>query len=81
MNRLFRQASVRLLAIACSLPAAVFANEAATEQKEPTSLSLKQALQLTLDKNPELGLYPLYVRQIDGEMQQADINPITVADI
>ena len=77
MNHLFKQASVRLLAIACSLPAASLA----VEQSEPTRLSLTQALELTLNKNPELRLYPLYVRQIDGEMQQADINPIPIADI
>ena len=77
MNHLFKQASVRLLAIACSLPAASLA----VEQSEPTRLSLTQALELTLNKNPELKLYPLYLRQIDGEMQQADISPIPIADI
>ena len=77
MNHLFKQASVCLLAIACSLPAASLA----VEQSEPTRLSLTQALELTLNKNPELKLYPLYLRQIDGEMQQADISPIPIADI
>jgi cobalt-zinc-cadmium efflux system outer membrane protein len=77
MNQLFRQASVCVLAIVCSFSAASFA----IENEEPTRLSLTQALQLTLNKNPELNLYPLYIRQIDGEMQQAGIKPTPTADI
>lgn len=83
MNKHLIRVRVAVLVMACSLSAASFAeSKSGTLQKEnKTSLTLKQALQRTLDKNPELGLYPLYVRQIDGEIQQADINPIPTADI
>jgi cobalt-zinc-cadmium efflux system outer membrane protein len=71
-----------LLVMACSLSATSFAvtpDDAAIPNT--SSLTLKQALQRTLNGNPELGLYPLYIRQIEGETQQADINPIPVADL
>ena len=82
MNKHLMRARMSLLVMACSLPAISFAasNTAVIPNESKTSLTLKQALQLTLDKNPELGLYPLYVRQIEGEAQQSAINPIPVAD-
>jgi cobalt-zinc-cadmium efflux system outer membrane protein len=74
MNKHRMRARISLLVIACSLPAISFAASTA-------NLTLQQALQRTLNGNPELGLYPLYVRQIEGQMQQADISPLPVADI
>tara|TARA_B110000211_G_C14046979_1_gene539456 strand:- start:657 stop:1847 length:1191 start_codon:yes stop_codon:yes gene_type:complete len=49
---------------------------------QPTNnLSLKQALQLTLQYNPQLKAYPYYVRQLEGEYNQADISPAPRAEL
>lgn len=69
-----KQARKGLFIIACGLPIiSLAANQ--------DNLTLQDAVQLTLDKNPQLGIYPLYIRQIDGEMQQAEIKPIPNAEL
>lgn len=40
-----------------------------------TSISLQQAINLTLQKNPQLAAYPFYLRQADADALQANITP------
>lgn len=51
------------------------------EPETKSGLTLKQALQLTRDNNPELNLYPLYLRKSEAELQQADTYPIPEGEI
>jgi cobalt-zinc-cadmium efflux system outer membrane protein len=67
--------------LVCSLPAYSLADSTLSGSNLPGSLSLKYALQLTLQQNPQLKAYPYYVRQLDGEAVQADLNPIPKAEI
>ena len=81
MNKHLMRARVGLLVMVCSLPAISFATTNVTTseteaQPASTSLSLKQALQLTLQQNPQLKAYPYYVRQLDGEVTQAKLRPV-----
>ncbi|MGK0249641.1 MAG: cobalt-zinc-cadmium efflux system outer membrane protein [Oleispira sp.] len=90
MNTHRVRAHVGMVLLACSLPVASLpvdstsgnVENAHSEIKQtPPSLSLKYALQLTLQKNPQLKAYPYYVRQLDGEMIQANISPSPNAKI
>lgn len=74
MNKHLMPACAGLLMLACTFP--VLAADRADN-----SLSLQQALQLTLQDNAELKNYPFYVRQIEGNIQQAKITPTAVADL
>ena len=81
MNKHLMRARVGLLVMVCCLPAISFATVNVTRseteaQPASTSLSLKQALQLTLQQNPQLKAYPYYVRQLDGEVTQAKLRPV-----
>lgn len=51
------------------------------EPETKSGLTLKQALQLTRDNNPELNLYPFYLRKAEAELQQADTYPIPEGEI
>lgn len=64
------------LTIYLSLISSVYA-----EPETKSGLTLKQALQLTRDNNPELNLYPLYLRKSEAELQQADTYPIPEGEI
>ena len=91
MNKHQVRARLGRLVLACSLPicslpaisfAAVSLVTTETEvQAASTPLSLKYALQLTLQQNPQLKAYPYYVRQLDGEVTQANISPIPRAEL
>jgi cobalt-zinc-cadmium efflux system outer membrane protein len=81
MNKHLMRARAGLLVMVCSLPvisfAAVNVTTSETEiQQTSEHLSLKQALQLTLQQNPQLKAYPYYVRQLDGEVTQAKLRPV-----
>lgn len=52
-----------------------------TTQNTKGTLTLKQALQRTLDNNPELNLYPLYLRKAEADLQQADTYPVPEGEI
>ena len=52
-----------------------------TTQNTKGTLTLKQALQSTLDNNPELNLYPLYLRKAEADLQQADTYPVPEGEI
>ena len=81
MNKHLVRARMSMLALVCSLPAISFsATDVETKQALP-SLSLKHALQLTLQYNPQLVAYPFYLRQLEGELTQADISPAARAEI
>jgi len=75
------RARLGMLMLVCSLPAYSLADSTLSGSNLPGSLSLKYALQLTLQQNPQLKAYPYYVRQLDGEAVQADLNPIPRAEI
>ena len=47
------------------------------DEKNISTLSLRQAYDLTLNHNPELTAYPFYLRQADAEQLQAGIGPQT----
>jgi cobalt-zinc-cadmium efflux system outer membrane protein len=89
MNTHRVRAHLGMVLLACSLPAfslpitstldKVDSTKTETKQTSP-GLSLKYALQLTLQKNPQLKAYPYYVRQLDGEMTQANISPSPKAE-
>lgn len=64
------------LTIYLSLISSVYA-----EPETKSGLTLKQALQLTRDNNPELNLYPFYLRKAEAELQQADTYPIPEGEI
>ncbi len=86
MNKHLMRARAGLLVMVCSLPAISFATVNVTTseteaQQAATSLSLKQALQLTLQQNPQLKAYPYYVRQLDGDMTQAQLSPVPKAEV
>ena len=51
------------------------------ESNKEAPLTLKQALQKTLSSNPELNLYPLYLRKSEAELQQADTYPVPEGEI
>ena len=76
MNIQSARASLGMLVLLCS--ASVFSLPMTSQpvHSQPTSsLSLKKALQLTLQYNPQLKAYPYYVRQLEGESSQANISP------
>ena len=81
MNKHRMRARLGMLMLVCSLPAYSLADSTLSGSNLPGSLSLKYALQLTLQQNPQLKAYPYYVRQLDGEAVQADLNPIPRAEI
>lgn len=81
MNKHRMRARLGMLMLVCSLPAYSLADSTLSDSNLPGSLSLKYALQLTLQQNPQLKAYPYYVRQLDGEAVQADLNPIPRAEI
>jgi hypothetical protein len=76
MNKHSARASLGMLALLCS--ASVFSQPELSQSmpsQPANSLSLKEALQLTFQYNPQLKAYPYYVRQLEGEYNQADISP------
>lgn len=81
MNKHLLRARTGLLAVVCSLPAISFATSETDTQPAAKDLSLKYALQLTLQQNPQLKAYPFYVRQLEGEFAQADLRPAPKAAI
>ncbi|MFT4765191.1 MAG: cobalt-zinc-cadmium efflux system outer membrane protein [Oleispira sp.] len=81
MNKHRIRTRLGMLMLVCSLPAYSLADSTLSGSNLPGSLSLKYALQLTLQQNPQLKAYPYYVRQLDGEAVQADLNPIPKAEI
>jgi cobalt-zinc-cadmium efflux system outer membrane protein len=90
MNTHRVSALLGMVLLACSLPAFSLpiastldkVESTKTETKQTSSgLSLKYALQLTLQKNPQLKAYPYYIRQLDGEMTQANISPSPKVEI
>lgn len=81
MNKHRMRARLGMLMLVCSLPAYSLADSTLSGSNLLGSLSLKYALQLTLQQNPQLKAYPYYVRQLDGEAVQADLNPIPRAEI
>lgn len=72
MNKYSLRATFGMLVLLCSLPAF---------SQTTHSLSLKQALQLTLQHNPKLTAYPHYVRQLEGEYSQAEVKPTPNAEL
>lgn len=78
MNNHRMRARKGLLVVLCSLPLISFVPVSFSAD---SSLTLKQALQLTLQQNPQLKTYPYYVRQLEGEYTQADISPVPVGEI
>jgi cobalt-zinc-cadmium efflux system outer membrane protein len=80
MNKHQMRARLGLLILVCSLPVYSFA-VVENEVRQTSSLSLKYALQLTLQQNPELKVYPFYVRKLAGENTQANISPVPSAKI
>jgi cobalt-zinc-cadmium efflux system outer membrane protein len=70
-----------LLATLCCLPLLSSTISFAQTESGVDSLSLKQALQLTLQDNPQLKVYPYYVRQLEGEKLQADLIPAARAEL
>lgn len=81
MNKHRIRTRLGMLMLVCSLPAYSLADSTLSGSNLPGSLSLKYALQLTLQQNPQLKAYPYYVRQLDGEAVQANLNPIPRAEI
>jgi cobalt-zinc-cadmium efflux system outer membrane protein len=76
MNKHRMRACLGMLMLVCSLPV-----YSLSDSNLPDGLSLKYALRLTLQQNPQLKAYPYYVRQLDGETAQANLNPIPRAKI
>jgi outer membrane protein, heavy metal efflux system len=81
MNKHLQYARKGLLVMVCSLPAASFATSELETEQAPSDLSLKHALHLTLRQNPQLKVYPFYVRQLEGEVTQAEFSPAAKAEI
>jgi len=81
MNKHLLRARMGLLVMVCSLPAISFATSEIETEQAPSDLSLKHALQLTLRQNPQLKAYPFYVRQLEGEVIQAEFSPAAKAEI
>ncbi len=81
MNKHLQHARTGLLVMVCSLPAISFATSEIETEQAPSDLSLKHALQLTLRQNPQLKVYPFYVRQLEGEVTQAEFSPAAKAEI
>jgi cobalt-zinc-cadmium efflux system outer membrane protein len=81
MHKHLLRARAGLLLMMCSLPAISFATSEAESLPAAKDLSLKHALQLTLQQNPQLKAYPFYVRQLEGELTQADLYPTAKAAI
>lgn len=46
-----------------------------TQSSDQTILTLQQAVNRTLQNNPQLAAYPFYLRQADADKLQADIRP------
>lgn len=69
----------------CGLFMAVLATQSATATQqavaEQKALTLNQALQYTQENNPELKLYPLYLRQADAQQLQAEVRPALQAGL
>lgn len=57
------------------------ANLADKQSETNNTLTLKQALQSSLNNNPELNLYPLYLRKAEADLQQADTYPVPEGEI
>jgi|TARA_B110001454_G_scaffold142851_1_gene132634 cobalt-zinc-cadmium efflux system outer membrane protein len=74
MKKYLIRARMSLLIVLCSFSAGSFA-------ENQSRFTLKKALQLTLEHNPKLTRYPLYIRQIEGEIQQANSLPSPMAEI
>lgn len=82
MNRHSARASLGMLVLLCSASVFSLPMPSQSVPSQPTNnLSLKQALQLTLQYNPQLKTYPYYVRQLEGEYKQADISPAPRAEL
>lgn len=81
MNKHLMHVRKGLLVMVCSLPASGFAIAETEVQQTSAALSLKDALQLTLHKNTQLQAYPFYVRQLEGEVIQAQLKPVPKAGI
>jgi len=81
MHKHLLRARAGLLLMICSLPAISFATSEAESLPAAKDLSLKHALQLTLQQNPQLKAYPFYVRQLEGDITQAKFSPVPKAEI
>ncbi len=81
MNKHLLRTRMGLLVMVCSLSTASFATDETETQQTTTKLSLKHALQLTLQQNQQLKAYPFYVRQLEGDTTQADLSPAAKAEI